>query len=96
MFKSITQLRYNFRFSLQDGLLHAIKEEYVEAVEILLEWEEKTHKPGQAYVNSISSFFFSLSFGIFFILIDNCIINFIISLKHFADRTIWKQYKYSF
>lgn len=56
---------YNFRFSLQDGLLHAIKEEYVEAVEILLEWEEKTHKPGQPYVNSISSFF-PLSFDIFF------------------------------
>lgn len=59
--------RYNFRFSLQDGLLHAIKEEYVEAVEILLEWEEKMHKPGQPYVNSIS-LFFPLSFDIFFIL----------------------------
>jgi hypothetical protein len=36
---------------LQDGLLHAIKEEYVEAVEVLLEWEEQNHKPGERYVN---------------------------------------------
>lgn len=63
-FKSIT---HNFRFSLQDGLLHAIKEEYVEAVEILLEWEEKTHKPGQAYVNSIQAYFFLFRLYIFFI-----------------------------
>ena len=40
--------RVNF---LQDALLHAIKEEYVEAVEILLEWEEKIHVPGQPYVS---------------------------------------------
>jgi hypothetical protein len=36
---------------LQDALLHAIKEEYVEAVEVLLEWEEQNHKPGERYVN---------------------------------------------
>lgn len=35
----------------QDSLLHAIKEEYVEAVELLLEHEEKIHKPGQPYVS---------------------------------------------
>lgn len=34
----------------QDALLHAIKEEYVEAVEILLQHEEKSHVAGQAYV----------------------------------------------
>ena len=36
---------------IKDALLIAIKEEYVEAVEILLEWEEKNHKPGDVYVN---------------------------------------------
>lgn len=33
-----------------DGLLHAISEDYVEAVELLLEWEEKHHKEGTPYV----------------------------------------------
>jgi transient receptor potential cation channel subfamily C len=37
---------------LQDALLHAIKEEYVEGVEILLVWEEQNHKPGQPYVST--------------------------------------------
>lgn len=36
--------------SNQDALLHAIKEEYVEAVELLLDWEEKNHVPGRPYV----------------------------------------------
>lgn len=40
---------YGFHF--QDALLHAIKEEYVEAVEILLQHEEKTHVAGQPYVS---------------------------------------------
>ncbi|XP_058806873.1 transient receptor potential protein isoform X3 [Phymastichus coffea] len=35
--------------SVKDSLLHAIKEEYVEAVEVLLEHEEKSHKSGQPY-----------------------------------------------
>ncbi|XP_023246118.1 transient receptor potential protein isoform X2 [Copidosoma floridanum] len=34
---------------VKDSLLHAIKEEYVEAVEVLLEHEEKIHQPGQPY-----------------------------------------------
>ncbi|XP_049791463.1 transient receptor potential protein [Schistocerca nitens] len=34
---------------VKDALLHAIKEEYVEAVEMLLEWEEMIHKPGEPY-----------------------------------------------
>ncbi|XP_029707895.2 transient receptor potential protein-like [Aedes albopictus] len=34
---------------VQDALLHAIKEEYVEAVETLLLWEEENHIPGQPY-----------------------------------------------
>ncbi|KAL9695258.1 hypothetical protein quinque_014543 [Culex quinquefasciatus] len=34
---------------VQDALLHAIKEEYVEAVETLLLWEEENHVPGDPY-----------------------------------------------
>ncbi|EFX85740.1 hypothetical protein DAPPUDRAFT_309057 [Daphnia pulex] len=34
---------------VSDGLLHAISEDYVEAVELLLEWEEKNHKDGTPY-----------------------------------------------
>lgn len=33
-----------------DALLHAISEEYVEAVEELLQWEETHHKDGTPYV----------------------------------------------
>ncbi|XP_058063858.1 transient receptor potential protein isoform X2 [Anopheles bellator] len=34
---------------VKDALLHAIKEEYVEAVETLLLWEEENHVPGDPY-----------------------------------------------
>lgn len=34
---------------VKDALLHAIKEEYVEAVETLLQWEEEHHVPGTPY-----------------------------------------------
>lgn len=34
---------------VKDALLHAIKEEYVEAVETLLQWEEEHHVPGTSY-----------------------------------------------
>ncbi|XP_066257268.1 transient receptor potential protein-like [Euwallacea similis] len=34
---------------VKDGLLHAIKEEYVEAVELLLNWEEEHHKSDELY-----------------------------------------------
>lgn len=37
--------------NVSDGLLHAISEDYVEAVELLLEWEEKNHKEGTPYVS---------------------------------------------
>lgn len=37
--------------SEKDALLHAIDEEYVEAVETLLYWEEEHHEPGQPYVS---------------------------------------------
>ncbi|KAJ8922824.1 hypothetical protein NQ315_007859, partial [Exocentrus adspersus] len=34
---------------VKDGLLHAIKEEYVEGVEVLLNWEEEHHVLGEPY-----------------------------------------------
>ena len=34
----------------RDALLHAIDEEYVEAVEVLLENEEMKHKEGELHV----------------------------------------------
>lgn len=37
--------------NFQDALLHSIKEEYVEAVELLLQWEEEHHIPGEPYVS---------------------------------------------
>ena len=37
-----------------DSLLHAISEEYVEAVEVLLQHEERIHKPGTPYVSKPS------------------------------------------
>ncbi|XP_076044385.1 transient receptor potential isoform X2 [Oratosquilla oratoria] len=33
----------------KDSLLHAISEQYVEGVEVLLQWEEKNHQKGQPY-----------------------------------------------
>lgn len=41
---------------VKDSLLHAISEEYVEAVEMLLCWEEEHHVQGQPYV-SIQNWF---------------------------------------
>ena len=35
---------------IKDALLHAISEEYVEAVETLLYWEEEHHIAGEPYV----------------------------------------------
>ncbi|XP_022912799.2 transient receptor potential protein [Onthophagus taurus] len=34
---------------VKDSLLHAIEEEYVEGVELLLQFEEDNHKPGEQY-----------------------------------------------
>lgn len=39
----------------QDALLHAIDEDYVEGVEVLLQWEEKTHTPGEPYVSKMKN-----------------------------------------
>ena len=35
----------------KDALLHAINEEYVEAVEVLLDHEETIHTPGELHVS---------------------------------------------
>ena len=37
----------------KDALLHAINEEYVEAVEVLLEHEELIHRPGELHVSTV-------------------------------------------
>ena len=38
----------------KDALLHAINEEYVEAVEVLLDNEDCTHKEGEPHVRAHS------------------------------------------
>ena len=43
-----------FKVETRDALLHAIDEEYVEAVEVLLENEEMTHKEGELHVCMIT------------------------------------------
>ncbi|CAG9767035.1 unnamed protein product [Ceutorhynchus assimilis] len=40
----LIKLLLNEGIKVKDGLLHAIKEEYVEAVEVLLNWEEEHHQ----------------------------------------------------
>ena len=37
----------------RDALLHAINEEFVEAVELLLEYEEIVYKKGEKYVSDV-------------------------------------------
>jgi len=46
---SLIELLLEKGIKAKDALLHAISEEYVEGVEVLLEWEEKTHKKGTPY-----------------------------------------------
>ncbi|CAL8109852.1 unnamed protein product [Orchesella dallaii] len=45
----LIQLLLEEGVKVKDALLHAIKEEYVEAVELLLEWEEQHHESGTPY-----------------------------------------------
>lgn len=49
----LIQLLLKAGIKVKDALLHAIKEEYVEAVELLLEWEEKIHVQGEPYVSAL-------------------------------------------
>lgn len=46
----LIDLLLNNKVQAGDALLHAISEEYVEAVEVLLQHEEKTYTPGKPYV----------------------------------------------
>ena len=43
----------------KDALLHAINEEYVEAVEVLLEHEESIHKEGEPWVGGLHLILFN-------------------------------------
>ncbi|KAK7083512.1 hypothetical protein SK128_014326 [Halocaridina rubra] len=45
----LLELLLEFKIKPKDSLLHAISEEYVEGVEVLLAWEEKNHKKGEPY-----------------------------------------------
>ena len=62
IFQSLSILHYStvtlihnlstiFQVETKDALLHAINEEFVEAVEVLLDHEETIHKPGQLHVS---------------------------------------------
>lgn len=46
---------------VNDSLLHAISEEYVEGVELLLYHEETHHEPGKPYVSYVNGSFRSAS-----------------------------------
>lgn len=45
--------QFLFQVETKDALLHAINEEYVEAVEVLLEHEEQVHKAGELHVRAM-------------------------------------------
>lgn len=47
----MVELLLEFRVETKDALLHAISEEYVEAVEVLLDHEELIHKEGEPHVS---------------------------------------------
>lgn len=47
----LIEVLLKYGISPGDSLLHAINEEYVEAVEVLLQHEEKTHVSGSPYVS---------------------------------------------
>ena len=46
----------------KDALLHAINEEFVEAVEVLLDHEETIHKPGELHVSFFFSYYLLVTF----------------------------------
>lgn len=51
----MVELLIEYRVETKDALLHAISEEYVEAVENLLDHEETIHREGEPHVSSIRS-----------------------------------------
>lgn len=49
----MVELLIEYRVETKDALLHAISEEFVEAVEVLLDHEETIHKKGELHVSWI-------------------------------------------
>lgn len=47
----MVELLINSNVETKDALLHAISEEFVEAVEVLLDHEDSTHKAGEPHVS---------------------------------------------
>jgi transient receptor potential cation channel subfamily C protein 4 len=47
----MVELLIEHKVETKDALLHAISEEFVEAVEVLLDHEETIHKPGEPHVS---------------------------------------------
>ena len=45
----------DWKVETKDALLHAINEEYVEAVEVLLDHEESIHAEGEPWVSAVKS-----------------------------------------
>lgn len=51
----MVELLINHRVDTKDALLHAISEEFVEAVEVLLDHEDCSHRDGDPHVSSRSA-----------------------------------------
>ena len=48
----MVELLINHRVDTKDALLHAISEEFVEAVEVLLDHEDCSHQDGELHVSN--------------------------------------------
>ena len=53
IYQPLKWIKFIFQVETKDALLHAINEEFVEAVEVLLEHEETIHKEGEPHVSTI-------------------------------------------
>ena len=51
----MVELLLENKVETKDALLHAINEEYVEAVEVLLDHEESIHAEGEPWVSAVKS-----------------------------------------
>ena len=60
----MVELLIEYRVETKDALLHAISEEYVEAVEVLLDHEETFHKEGEPHVRIRIVIFFFQNFAL--------------------------------
>ena len=52
----MVELLIEHKVETKDALLHAISEQFVEAVEVLLDDEELHHKPGELHVRHINRY----------------------------------------